>query len=132
MKRRKKTFIVLAVIIVILIIGAVLIFTPKKITNTSDYIVGLKVFYHESEVPADQDSIIKILSKYEAVTSLNDYYGYQMANVDFEIDFVDNNKSVHIVLGKINFWYGSGSELAHDILNAGQLEDELKNALNLK
>lgn len=122
----------MAVIIVILIIGAVVIFTPKKITNTSDYIVGLKVFYHGSEIPSDQDSIIKILSKYEAVTSLNDYSTYLMANVDFEINFVDNNKPVHIVLGKDNFWYGFGQDAHYDILNAGQLEDELKEALNLE
>jgi hypothetical protein len=132
MKRKTVFFIVLAVIVITLIIIRILMFSPKRIVNKSDYIVGLVVKYHDSEVPAVQNDIIEILSKYNAVTSLNSFSPYENDKVDFEIYYVDNNKPVHILLGEFNLWYESADGFAHDILDAGQLKNELMDALNLK
>jgi hypothetical protein len=132
MRRKTVRLIVLAVIIVALIITGILIFSPKRIVNKSDYIVGLVVNYHNSEVTANQDEIIEILSKYNAVTSLADYFPCENDKIDFEINFVDNNRPKHVLLGEFNVWYESADGFAHDILDAGQLKNELMSALNLK
>lgn len=132
MKRRMILFSALAAIIVILIIGAVVIFSPSKMVSKSDNISDLQVKYKGSEVAADQNAVIEILSKYDAAASLNSYFPYENDKADFEIYFARNNKPVHILLGAFNIWYESAGGLAHDILNAGRLKEELKEALNLQ
>ncbi|MGE5494239.1 MAG: hypothetical protein ACM3S4_02930 [Burkholderiales bacterium] len=132
MKRRTMVFIVSAAIIVALIVGSILIFTPRRIVNKSDDIDGLKVTYHNTLIPVNQNDIIDILSKYNAVATIRNVAPYKTAKVDFEIDLVANGKPVHIVLGEFNIWYESGEGYENDILDAGRLKEELKNVLDLK
>lgn len=131
MGRKTVKHLVIGIIIAILIIGAVSAFLPKKIVNEDDYIVGLRVTYRGSEIPADQDEIIKILSKYDAVTSMYEHSPYETREIDFEIDFVDNSKPKYVLLGDFNIWYGRGW-FEHNILNAQQLKQELKDTLKLE
>lgn len=132
MKRRKITLIISAAIIVVLIVGSILIFTPRRIVNKSDDIDGLRVTYHYTEIPVNQDDTIEVLSKYNAIATIRNVAPYETAKVDFEIDIIANCKPIHIVLGEFNMWYESGDGYENDILDAEHLKEELKNVLKLK
>ncbi len=125
-------FIISAAIVVILIVGSIFIFTPKRIVNISDYIDGLRVTYHNTQIPVNQNDIIEILCKYNSVATIRNVAPYETAKADFEIDLVANSKPIHIVLGEFNIWYESGDGFVHDILDAETLNDELRNVLSLK
>lgn len=132
MRKRTVNFIALATIIGVIVIWFVLTFSPKKLVDENDYIVGLRVTYNGSEIQTDQDKIIKILSKYHSIISFKDYFPYETRKINFEIDFIDNNKPVHILLGEFNVWSKSAGGHVYEIQDAQQLKQELKDALNLK
>jgi hypothetical protein len=133
--RMKRKLILIAALAaaVVLAIVIITVFTPKKFISEGDSIDGLRVTYRGAACEAYEESIVNILSKYDAVTSLKNYAPYEMAKVEFEIDFTNESsgRPMHIVLGEFNMWYDFGDSAAHDILNAQRLKDELKEALGL-
>lgn len=132
MKRKVIIFIVLAVIACILVTAGFLIFSPEKIVKETDNIDFLQLLYNNTEIPCNQNDIIKILSKYDAVLSLTNYSSYENDKINFEINLTHNGKPKHILLGEFYIWYESGDMPSHDIVNGKQLEEELKKALNLE
>jgi hypothetical protein len=108
-----------------------IMFSPKKIINGSDIITDLEVKYHGSKIPVNNNELINILSKYDTMLSLTDYFPYKIEKIDFEINFIYNSRPFHILLGEFNIWYESADMPAHNIINSQQLEDELKKELNL-
>jgi len=132
LKAKTKRFAVLAVIIIIVAILEAFTFLPKKIVDENDYIVGLRFVYNDVQLPVDQNEIVKILSKYDSIRTFKYYFPYEGRKINFEIDFVANNKPVHILLGEFNVWYNDADKAVYEIKNAAQLKQELKDALSLK
>lgn len=118
--------IILTIIIVTLILGILRQeFATKKLINDTKNISISKVMYHGSEIYVDENELIKILNKYNAKKAFQEYYPYQSDKIDIEIDFVENNKPRHILLGEFNIWYESSDKGAYNILDGKKLRDEL-------
>jgi hypothetical protein len=129
-KLKKK--IIFTSIVIILILGISWVYYPRKIVSENDHFIGFKVNYHNSIIKVNQNKIIKILGKYRAITTFVDYFPYEANKIDYEIDFIKNSKSIHILLGEFNIWYDSRNGISHNILHARQLKQDLLKEFNLE
>jgi len=73
--------------------------------------------------------IINILRKYNTEKTKNPF-PMKTDEIEFEIDYMDNNNSIHIVLGKTNIVYGSGNKNFYKILNGEEMYLEIEKYLN--
>ncbi len=73
------------------------------------------------------NDIIKILEKYDTEKTINPF---PMETGYMEIDYVDNHKPRHVVLGKTNIIYESGDGPVFEIIDGDKLLVELKEYLN--
>ncbi|MDM8533969.1 hypothetical protein QUF55_04600 [Clostridiaceae bacterium HSG29] len=90
------------------------------------HINGIK-YNDEAEV----NDIINILKKYNTEKTKNPF-PMKTDDVAFEIDYTDNHKPRHIVLGKINIIYESGNKTIYKIINGDKLYFEIEEYLNKK
>lgn len=69
--------------------------------------------------------LFEILSKYETKRMSNPY-PYKAAKMDFEYNFQDGDRSMHLVIGEDNFTYDSRKSKFYEIVNGDKLNRELK------
>ena len=122
-------FITLITVIFALILGVVIQeFVPKKVISDTKNVSFSRVFYHGAEISVDESKLIKILDKYNSKRTVQEFFPYETAKIDIEIDFVDKQRPKHILLGEFNIWY-EPDKGTYKILNSQQLKGELKSIL---
>lgn len=132
MSRKKK--IVIVIIILIAIGLAVWYFgwyvpqknIPIKLTDPSNDVSFLRFTYHLEETPIDEERLMEILSRYEAKYTSKSYSPYSQDGILFEIDYIENHRPFHILLGEeFDIIYKSLDQDDYDIINAEQLKQEI-------
>lgn len=125
--------IILSIVIVAVFISILVeLFRPETVVGDAKNTFISRVYYHDSEIYVDKEDkneLIIILKKYDAKRTLHDYFPYDPAEIDIEIDIVENHKPKHILLGEFNVWYESADKGSYTILNAQNLQDEIKSIL---
>ncbi|MDR3353996.1 MAG: hypothetical protein LBO21_03030 [Synergistaceae bacterium] len=118
MKRKIKTFIILALIIVVLC-TLLYYFRERPIGYGADTVnleylrVNRVTDESESDVTEwiDPIMLIEMLSKTQSRRAINTMGSYHMSDIRWEIDLIDSEQGpYHVVLGKNSFWYVSGDE----------------------
>lgn len=100
--------------------------TPIKFTDPANDVSFLRFTYHLEETPIDEERLMKILSKYEAKHTWKRYFPYSQEGVLFEIDYIENQRPVHILLGEeFDIIYESADQDAYDIIDAQQLKQDI-------
>lgn len=100
--------------------------TPIKFTDPANDVSFLRFTYHLEETPIDEERLMKILSKYEAKHTWKRYFPYSQERVMFEIDYIENQRPVHILLGEeFDIIYESADQDAYDIIDAQQLKQDI-------
>ena len=127
----KKVYLVIIVFAITLL--AILITNMQKekivmIENGGD----ISTITINSNTIEDKDiinDIVKILKKYDTEKTINPF-PMEMAGTEMEIDYVDNHKPKHVVLGETNIIYESADGSVFEIIDADKLLVELKEYLN--
>lgn len=116
----------ICVLMIVLILGfEVKQFQPRKMIVDRDAIDSVSVKYHGSKIDVDADKLISILEHYNAKKTTHDYSPYSSEQIDIEIDFNENHRFRHILLGEFNIWYESGDTF-YNILDVEKLKSELR------
>lgn len=99
---------------------------PIKLTDPSNDVSFLRFTYHLEETPIDEERLMKILSRYEAKYTSKSYFPYSQDGILFEIDYIENHRPAHILLGEeFDIIYESADQDMYDIINAEQLKQEI-------
>jgi len=104
-------------------------FQPRKMIVDRDAVISVSVSYHGSKINVDKEKLISILDHYYAKKTTYDYFPYLSEKIDITIDFVENHRPRHILLGEFNVWYESSDKGAYDILEVQKLKGELKSII---
>lgn len=128
-KRKKVVVIIIGFLLVIIILSIIMFqyYLPKPIITDEENAKITTIFIKGGidENLIDKNALLDILSKYKSKKTLQNYFPYQYNKIKVEINFMDNDKSKHILLGDFNIWYETGDEGAYEILNAEELKDEV-------
>ena len=133
MKKKVVFLLFLIVVVLCLIFIAVDYFsTPAPLVTDAD---NLKIYtvcivnseYKKEEITdiIDCNKLAQIISSYSRSRLPHSFAPYQLSIGEIEIDIMDNNKTLHIILGDINVIYDSGDKGGYTIYNSDQLKDSV-------
>jgi len=125
----------LGIVVVVIAILAILITNIQKeqivMIENGDEISRIRINKNTIE---DKDviyDIVKILKKYDTEKTINPF-PMEMAGTEMEIDYVDNHKPRHVVLGETNIIYESVDGPVFEIIDGDNLLLELKKYFNYR
>ena len=73
----------------------------------------------------DNEDLLAILSKYKCRRTKNNYFPYQSGDEIVEFSLIQNDRPLHILLGKFNVRYESADKEVYEILEGNQLLKEI-------
>jgi len=127
----KKVYLV--IIIFALSILAIMITNIERekivMVESGDDISRIRINKNTIEDKDMINDIVEILEKYDTKKTINPF---PMETGEMEIDYVDNQKPRHLVLGETNIIYESADGSVYEIIDGDKLFLELKKYLNYR
>jgi hypothetical protein len=124
MKKKSLLIIILMTIIIPIFILWNSTENIELVSGRND-ITNIRINGKNYEEPEEVEKIIGLLDKYDTQrTKIS--FPIDMNNNIYEIDYIDNNKPRHIMLGNINIIYESADQKIYEIISGDELIAEIE------
>lgn len=124
MKKKSSLIIILMTIIIPIFILWNSTENIELVSGRND-ITNIRINGKNYEEPEEVEKIIGLLDKYDSQrTKIS--FPIDMNNNIYEIDYIDNNKPRHIMLGNINIIYESADQKIYEIISGDELIAEIE------
>lgn len=134
----KQKIVAAGVILCLTIIGSIYFATPSQIVNNPDKVQIQRVIvvnskYEDEDITSQIDckKLAQTISSYNRSKISHRFAPYQMAIGDIELDYTDNNKVRHVLLGSVNVVYESADKGGYNIYNSDQLIINVKKMIKV-
>lgn len=114
---------VIIIIIVLIIISFVFISTPKSVVSHPENTQICRAIYEEDDITSqiNKKALIDYLSDIKCKRTFERFSPMLSSDIAIEIDFVDNGKLLHLILGNINIRYESANKNGYIIINSDEV-----------